>query len=418
MELLTLKARSAWLYTRTFLKWIAIAVVVGIAGGGVGTLFDKCVEFATGFRTENDWLIWLLPLGGLAIVAIYKISKLVCNTGTNQIIECIRSDKKLPIILAPLIFISTFITHLFGGSAGREGAALQLGGSIGNRIGCIFKLDDKDMHIVTLCGMSAVFSALFGTPVTAAIFSMEVISVGVLYYSAFVPCITSALTAYGISVFCGVEPVRFSLLTVPGFSVITVSRTVILAILCAIVSIIFCISLHKTEHAFRRFFKSEYIRITTGAVLLIALTYIVGTRAYNGVGMDVIANAMNGRAQPLDFFMKILFTAITIGSGFKGGEIVPTFFIGSTFGCIAGGLLGLDPSFGAALGFVALFCGVVNCPVSSIILSVEIFGSSGLILFAVACAVTYMLSGNYSLYSSQKLVYSKLKAEFINIYAE
>jgi H+/Cl- antiporter ClcA len=320
--------------------------------------------------------------------------------------------------MAPLIFISTVITHLLGGSAGREGAALQLGGSIGYRIGNLFRLDEKDMHLIILCGMSSVFSALFGTPITATVFAMEVVSVGVIYYSGFIPCIISSLTAFQVSLLFGINPVKFSLGVIPGPTLSVIIKTIILAILCAVISIIFCIALHKTHMLLVKLLSNDYIRIAIGGFAIIILTFLLRTGDYNGAGMDVITRAMNGNAKPEAFILKIVFTAITIGAGYKGGEIVPTFFIGATFGCLIGNLIGLNPGFSAAIGLVALFCGVVNCPISSIFLSVEIFGSQGLILFVIACGVTNMLSGNYGLYSSQKLIYSKLKAEYINIYAE
>lgn len=410
--------KPVYTYLYTFLKWTAISAFVGLAGGIAGVLFHKSVEYATNLRQQNGWLLWLFPAGGLIIVKLYKLSKVGKNIGTNEIISCIRSDEKVPAVLAPLIFVSTTITHLFGGSAGREGAALQIGGTIGYQSGRLFRLDEKDMHLIVLCGMSAVFSALFGTPLTAAIFAMEVVSVGVIYYSGLVPCLFSSLVAYELSLLLGAEPVRFALKTVPELTVPNISRVILLAALCAAVSILFCVSLHKTHVLLEKFIRNDYLRIFAGGAAIIALTFIIGTYDYNGAGMDVITRAVSGEAKPEAFALKILFTALTIGAGYKGGEIVPTFFIGATFGCAAGGLLGLDAGFGAAIGVAALFCGVVNCPVTSVFLSIELFGADGIILFMIACAVTNMLSGNYGLYKSQKIIYSKLKAEYINIYAK
>jgi H+/Cl- antiporter ClcA len=418
MEHFKVKFISATHYIKTFLKWVMIAGVVGFLGGFVGVVFHKSVELATEIRLENSYSIWFLPLGGLAIVALYKHSRVHENAGTNLIIDSIRSDQEVPLALAPLIFISTVITHLLGGSAGREGAALQLGGSISYKLGRIFHLDEKDMRIITLCGMSAVFAALFGTPLTATIFAMEVISVGVIYYSSFVPCIFSSLVAYGISLFFGAEPVRYVLKTVPQISIISIIQIVIIAVLSAGVSIAFSVILHKTHTLMEHKWENGYVRILIGSFILIGLTLLVQSRDYNGAGMDVISQAILGEAKPEAFLLKIIFTAVTIAAGFKGGEIVPTFFIGSTFGCIVAGLIGLNPGFGAAVGLIALFCGVVNSPITSIILSVEIFGAEGLILFAIAVSVTNMLSGYYGLYSSQKIIYSKLKAEFINIHVK
>jgi H+/Cl- antiporter ClcA len=415
LELIKAKFKSALIYVKTFFKWAVIAGCTGLLSGIIGTLFHKSVELATDFRQKNDLIILCLPIGGIVILALYKFFKLTETTGTNEIISSVRTDEKVPPALAPSIFISTVITHLFGGSAGREGAALQLGGSIGSIIGRLFRLDEKDMHIVTLCGMSGVFSALFGTPMAAAFFALEVISVGVIYYAGLVPCILSALVAFRISLYFGVEPIGFSNVTVPDISFFVVLKIVVLAVICAVISILFCLSMKKTKAFMNKVLKNEYLRIFIGGLIVVALTFIIGSRDYNGAGMDIVTNAINGSAKPEAFLLKIIFTAITIGAGYKGGEIVPTFFIGATLGCIAGNLLGIGAGFGAAIGLIALFCSVVNCPVASIILSIEIFGAKGFMLFVIACAVSYMLSGYYGLYSKQKIVYSKLKAEYINI---
>lgn len=400
-----------------FFKWIIIAGITGFIGGVIGSIFHLSVEFATNTRNHYPGILYLLPFGGLIIVFLYK-KGMNEDPGTNLVINSIRTDGKIPFLMAPLIFIGTVITHLFGGSAGREGAALQLGGSIGSQIGNLMGLDEKDMHLITLCGMSGVFSALFGTPLTATFFSMEVISIGIIHYSAFVPCIVSSLTAYAVSLYFGLTPVKFNLNIFPELSVINIVKVMVLGSLCALVSIIFCEVLHKSNKLFKKYMANSYVRVFIGGAIIVAMTLIVGNRDYNGAGMDIISNAINGNAKPEAFVLKMIFTAITIGVGYKGGEIVPTFFIGSTFGCVFGSLLGLNPCFGAAVGLVALFCGVVNTLITSVILSIELFGAGNIILFAIACGVSYMESGYYSLYSSQKIMYSKIKAEYINRNAE
>lgn len=412
------KLKSALQYGIAFLRWSLLAAVTGLVGGGVGTLFHKAVEAATEIRTEHGWILFLLPVSGLVIVGLYHLFRTPEQMGTNQILESVRSDQRVPAALAPLIFVSTVLTHLCGGSAGREGAALQLGGTIGSQIGSLFRLEEKDHHILVMCGMSAVFSALFGTPLTATFFAMEVISIGVIYYAGLVPCLVSSLTAYGVSLFFGAQPVRFTLAHIPAPDLPTIFQVAALSVLCALLSIGFCLAMHQTGHYLQKWLPNGYLRIFCGGAVIVLLTLVLGTTAYNGAGMDVVTQAIAGAARPEAFALKILFTAITIGSGFKGGEIVPTFFIGSTFGCVAGSLLGLDPGFSAAIGLVALFCGVVNSPIASIILSIELFGAQDLVLFSIACGISFMLSGYYGLYSSQKILYSKLRAEYINIHAK
>ena len=317
---------------------------MGTICGLVGTAFHICVEYATGFRENNQMIIYFLPLAGIVIVFIYRICGIRHSKGTNLVIGSIRSvEDEIPSRMAPLIFISTVITHLFGGSSGREGAALQIGGSIGVSIGKLFKLDDSDKHILTLCGMSAVFSALFGTPITAALFSMEVISIGILYYCAFVPCLFSSVIAYAITKKLHVVHDHYNIAGMPtSMDVPLVIKVIGLAILCAVLSSLFCIFMNVVHKLFRKYFKNQYVRVFAGGVMLVLLNIILNTTDYNGTGMNIIAQALNGEAKPTAFLLKALFTAITIGCGFRGGEIVPSFFVGATFGCVMGGLMGLD----------------------------------------------------------------------------
>ena len=403
-------------YAAALLKWIVVGGLVGGVGGVVGALFHLGVNYATSVRLAHPWVLYLLPLGGLVIAGLYRLCKLE-GKGTNAVIESVHFGSDVPVLLVPLIFVSTVITHLCGGSAGREGAALQIGGGIGYRTGRLLHLGEKDLPLATLCGMSGVFSALFGTPLTATVFALEVISVGVLYYAGLVPCITAAMTGYLISLLLGVPPTRFTV-AMPALDAWTMLLVLVLAILCALVSILFCRGLHITEHLAARLVKNSYLRAAAGGVVIIALTLLLGTTDYNGAGMDVIQRALNGQANGWAWLLKLLFTAITIGCGFKGGEVVPSFFVGAAFGCWVGTLLGLPPAFAAAIGLVAVFCGAVNCPIASVVLSVEMFGAEGMLYFAMACAISYVLSGYCGLYSSQTILYSKLRAEFINVHTK
>ena len=409
-----LKERVAHIgqYAVTLLKWMVLGGVIGLVGGIIGSLFHIGVDTATQVRLAHPWVLYLMPVGGLAIVGLYRLTKTE-GKGPNDIIASVHFGEQVPGLLVPVIFVSTVITHLCGGSAGREGAALQIGGGIGYQAGRLLRLGEKDLPLATLCGMSGVFAALFGTPLTATVFALEVISVGVLYYAGLVPCLTAALTGYLVSVLMGVPPTRFTV-TVPGLEVRTMLLVMVLALLCAVVSILFCRGLHGVEHLLKRTLKNPYLRVAVGAAVLIGLTLLTNGD-YNGAGMEVIGRAIAGQADPWAWVWKLLFTAITIGCGFKGGEVVPSFFVGAAFGCVAAGWLGLPAGFGAAMGLVSVFCGAVNCPLASIILSVELFGSGDLLYFAMACSISYLISGYCGLYSSQTILYSKLRAEFINV---
>ncbi|MDD5953476.1 MAG: chloride channel protein [Oscillospiraceae bacterium] len=398
-----------------FFKWLVCSILSGAVIGSVGTLFFYCMDIATKLREGDPWVIWFLPLAGILIVGIYKVFHNEKDSGTNLVLAAIHSGENLPLQMAPSIFISTVITHLFGGSAGREGAALQLGGSLGAGLGKLFRFDEKDQKIMIMCGMSAAFSALFGTPMAAAIFPMEVVSVGVMYYVALVPCVISSLVAHGIASYFHVAPELFPLKDLPPFSIPNALRVTVLALACAGVSILFCVLLHTVTHLYRKWLKNPYLRVFVGGCLVLGLTFLVQSRDYNGAGMQVIANAVNkGQAMPAAFLLKMIFTALTLGAGYKGGEIVPSFFVGATFGCVLGGLLGLSPTLCAAVGMSAVFCGVTNCPVTSLLISFELFGYGGMPFFLLSIALSYMMSGYFGLYATQRIPYSKFRIEYIN----
>ena len=399
---------------RYFIKWSALALVIGSVAGAAGTIFSMGVSWATGFRLSHPSMLFFLPVSGLLIVWLYHSFHEEGNRGTNMVIDAISSNERVTPATGPLIFFSTILTHLGGGSSGREGAALQLGGSIGNSFGEWFKLDERDKKIAIMCGMSAVFSALFGTPVAAAIFSLEVVSVGVLYYAALVPCVFSSFLAVGIARAAGLEGEHFPVEMIPVLDLKAVGLLVLLGILCAAVSILFCVLLHTAEHAYRKYFPDARVRILAGSFLFIALTLLSGTRDYCGSSMGLIESSIEGSARYEAFLMKMLFTAVALGAGFKGGEIVPTLCVGAALGCAFGEITGFAPSLCAACGMAALFAGVTNCPITSLVIALELFGYEGMEYFSIIIAVAFALSGYYGLYASQKFVYSKTRTEFIN----
>ncbi len=395
-----------------FLKWSAVSGLIGVTVGLVGTAFSYGMSFATATRGEHPELILGLPIAGLLIVFLYHIAHRDNDKGTNSVLSAVRSEERLPIIMAPLIFVSTILTHLFGGSAGREGAALQLGGSIGNWFARIFQRNREDEKVIIMCGMSACFSALFGTPMAAAIFSMEVVNVGIMYYSALVPCVFSALIAAGIAHGLGVHSEATTIMEIPDFTLFSGGKIVILAMLCAVVSVAFCVMLHVVGDKAKKWLPNPYIRIVVMAFVVILITALLQTTDYMGAGMNIIERCIvHGEGRPEAFLIKMILTAVTLGAGYKGGEIVPSFFIGATFGCLLGGILGISPSLCAAVGMIAVFCGVTNSPLTSLLIALELFGMQAAPYFLLGVAVSYMLSGYHSLYHTQRIVYSKYKAE-------
>jgi H+/Cl- antiporter ClcA len=416
---ITEKCRSIIGNLGVFIRWTGIAVLVGVCAGLFSTAFGHCINIVTDWRTKSPWFIYFLPLAGILIVFIYKLCDYEKNKGTNEVFQMVHAeDKDIPFRMAPLIFVSTVLTHLFGGSAGREGAALQMGGSIGSTLGRLLKLDDADRRVLVMCGMSAAFSALFGTPMAATIFAMEVESVGIMHYSALVPCALSAMIATKFAVNMGINPESFIIETVPDFTLMNSIKVMVLAILCAYLSAIFCAMLHTTNRYLRAYFRNPYVRIVVASLVIIIITNILGTTDYMGAGIEVIDRAVQGDVNPEAFLMKMILTSLTLGAGFKGGEIVPSFYIGATAGCCLGYILGLSPSFAAALGMTAVFCGVTNCPITAILISFELFGYSGNSFYLITAAIAYLLSGYYGLYQGQRIVYSKAKSEFVDYNAK
>ena len=396
------------------IKWLVLAVLTGLSVGFISSLFARVLKFVTNYRTEHFWVFFLLPVSGLIIVFLYQKFGQE-DGGTNQVLSTIRSQDDVPFRSAPLIFVSTILTHFAGGSAGREGAAIQLGGSIGNQLGSWFHLDEEDRHVMVMCGMSAAFSAVFGTPMAAAVFAMEVVSVGVMYYAALLPCVIASIIAAEFATGVGLNPETFPVARIPQLSLESGLKMAVIAAGCGLLSILFCVALKAVSGIYGKYLKNPYLRVCVAGCLVIGITMLLGTGDYMGAGNELIAKAVEqGKARPLDFLWKMILTAITMRAGYRGGEIVPAFSVGATFGCVAGGLLGFSPEVAAAASMVALFCGVTNCPIASMLISFELFGFSGAAYYLIAISISYALSGYYSLYKDQTIVYSKYKARYIN----
>ena len=394
-------------YWKIFFKWGILGALMGIIGGLLGAVFHHALHFVTHLRGEHPWLICLLPLAGLASLGIYHVFRLRGNRGTNEIIDAILNGDSVNPLIAPVIFSATAITHLFGGSAGREGAALQLGGSVASMLGRALRLNENERTVLIMSGMSAVFAGLFGTPLTATIFCMEFASVGTIFSPALLPCYLAAFTASSVSAAQGVHAEVFILNEAVKFTATANWKILVLSVLVGLLGIAMCWLFHNAEHLAAKLLPNAWARIVVGGAIVTVLTLIVGDHRYNGAGMDMALGAVAGEADWYDFLMKMLFTAVTLSAGFKGGEIVPTFCVGATFGCLVGGLLGLDPGFAAALGLVGLFCCATNSPIASIILSMEMFGSTNIYLFAFTCVIAFVISGNWGLYNSQIIQFSK-----------
>ena len=396
-----------------FIRWTAISIVMGTVCGLIGTAFGYGVIYAQRLFKTHSFMLYLMPVAGVLIVLLHQMFHELGNRGTNLILESISSDERIPMATLPCIFISTILSQAVGASAGKEGAALQIGGCIGNYFGDVFHMDERDKKVMIMSGMSGCFGAIFGTPLAAAMFGIEVISIGVAYYAALVPCVFASFIGAQISGALGLHGESFLILHIPKFSLVPALYTVGLGLACALLSVCFCILLHETQHLYKNKIGDVYVRILVAAGLSIALALIFG-RDYCGAGFNLVEKAVDGESAYLGFLLKMIFTAVALGGGFKGGEIVPTLAVGASFGCTFGLLTGFEPSLCAAAGMLATFVGVTNCPIATMFLGFELFGFEAMPYFAVAVAISFTLSGYYGLYSGQKFTYSKTKAEFIN----
>lgn len=402
------------LNVKYFLKWGILGVLIGIIGGLIGTYFALSISLVTKIRLAHAEIIWFLPFAGLIIVAIYHLVNQYHDEGTNEIIAAITAEGKVSLWKVPLVIIATIITHLFGGSSGREGAALQIGGSLGQNLGRYLKLDIGSQKILVMCGMSACFSALFGTPLAATFLGMEISSIGIMYYAAFLPNVIAALTANAISEMLGGHADVFNVNNIPGLDLKYVFLTIALSLVCAILSIIFCVCLHKGHYFFSTKIKNPYLRIFIAGLIIAICSWLLKDNRYNGAGMYVVEEAFMGKVVLYSFFIKLIFTTITMSAGYKGGEIVPALYIGATFGAAVAAIFHLNFPICTAIGMASLFCGVTNCPISALFLCFEMFGYDGMPYYLMAISISFAFSGYFSLYHRQKIVYSKYYNKYIN----
>ena len=403
------KSNSAIL-SLSFIKWIVIGAIVGIVTGSAAGLFLKSLELATDLRMKYTWLLFLLPLGGALVSFLYSKYGKNSSKGNNLIIEKINENSgRVPLRMSPLVFFGTVVTHLFGGSAGREGTGVQIGASIAEGIGKLIKLDKVDSRIILMAGISSGFASVFGTPLAGTIFGLEVATLGLMSYEALIPALTASIVGDFMVSFLGVHHTHYKVVGVPDFTLPIVIKIVFASILFGLTSKLFSELTHKLKELFTERFENSIIKSMVGGILIIVLVYIVGTRDFLGLSIPLISESFSGHVHPLTFLGKIIFTSLTLGTGFQGGEVTPLFVIGSTLGNALSNLLNMSPSFLAALGLIGVFAGATNAPIASFILSLELFGSQGLVFVFMTCAISYMFSGHTGIYLSQRIGRSKSK---------
>lgn len=383
---------------KNFALLIMLSIIIGGIGGLCGAAFSKAVEFVTNTRANHNWLLYLLPLGGLLSVAIYKLCR-VKNVGTTNVFDSVRDKEKLPPLLAVAVFCGTCISHLFGSSSGREGAALQIGGGVANVFSNLFKLDDDTRHKLIMCGMAALFSAVFGTPLAACFFAIEVI-LSSICLSAATPVLVSSISGYAVARLLHVHPERFNIGVLPQISFSVFWKITLITAAGVLVAFVLCAGLEHGKTLAKKLLKNEYLRIAIGGAVIIGLTLLVGNYEYNGGGIDIIERVFEGSVRYEAFALKLLFTVICVACGYKGGEIIPTLFIGATLGGTLAIVLGLPIGTGAAVGMAVLFVCATKCPIATVFLCLEMFGFGCALLIVPVVIVSFCLARYKGLYKN------------------
>lgn len=385
-------------------RWLAVSLAVGVLAGTASAGFLVSLDWATRWREAHLWIIALLPLGGLFIGWLYHRFGTEVERGNNLILDEIHDPKKvIPLRMTPLVLFGTVATHFFGGSAGREGTAVQMGGSLADQLTGVLRLRPGDRRILLMAGMSAGFASVFGTPLAGAVFGLEVLAFGKLRYDAIFPCFAAAVIADRVTTMWGVHHTPYVIPAFPPMSLAGLLAAVAAGVCFGVAGMLFAKATHRIGAVFKARVAYPPLRPLVGGALVAAAVFALGTTRYIGLGIPTIVESFTTALPAWDFAAKLLFTAVTLGAGFKGGEVTPLFFIGATLGSTLSWILPLPTPLLAGMGFVAVFAGAANTPISSTLMAMELFGAPAGVFAAIACVVSYLFSGHAGIYHAQRV---------------
>ncbi len=391
------------------LKWIALSIAMAVPIGVIVGLFNILLSWGNNFRKDHEFMVFLLPFAGLIITFLYLHTRRNAYSGENLLKSEVQSAAKdIPFFMSIVVFIGSFLTTLCGGSAGKEGSAVAMGGTLGDFMARIFNLSDDEQRTLVICGVGSAFGVIYDVPFAGAILGMELVLKGKFHYQALIPAFLTTVFSNEIANLIGNKEVVYPQLNLGELSIILLLKLILLGIICGIAGFIFNLVLDNSSKLYDLVTKNPYIKAILGGIITIVLFLIIGDN-YNGLGQSFINDSFNNRVSIMDSIWKVLFTAVALGSVFQGGRGNPTFFVGATLGSSVSGLINLPLESSTALGMIGVFCSATSLPITSIAMALEYFGGGEMVAIMIVMTISYIISGFYDILVKNKLPKEKGK---------